>query len=274
MHLEFDMKPRILMCKPKYFGVQYTINPWMEGQIGQVDAVIALRQWTEFYNTLQSQAEIYLIDPQPQLHDLVFTANAGLMIDGQFIPSRFKHEERQREEPFFLKWFETHSDRIIPLPKNICFEGAGDALIQPDCKRLWAGHGFRTDLESHLLLAKQLNLDVVSLRLTHSHFYHLDTCFCPLLDGQAMYYPAAFDAASLKTIETHIRPENRIIVSEVNAYHFACNAVLVDRTLFLNHAESDLIQLLEQKGYTPIVQPVSEFLKAGGSNKCLALSLT
>ena len=268
------MKPSVLMCAPEYFGVRYAINPWMEGQIGKVDSAVALRQWTEFYRTLQGQAEVHLIDTQSHVPDLVFTANAGLMIDGLFIPSRFKHEERRREEPLFREWFESHSDQIIPLPKNIYFEGAGDALAQPDRNRLWAGYGFRTDWESHQFLAEQLELEVASLHLIDSRFYHLDTCFCPLLDDQVMYYPAAFDAASLKTIENHIRPENRIIISEEDALHFACNAVLVDRVLFLNHAGPELIQLLEQKGYTPVIQPVPEFLKAGGANKCLTLALT
>ena len=268
------MKPNVLMCTPEYFGVRYAINPWMEDQIGQVDSAVAMQRWTEFYRTLQRHAEVHLIDPQPHVPDLVFTANAGLMVDGQFIPSRFKHEERRREEPLFREWFKTRSDRIIHLPKNLYFEGAGDALVQPGRKLLWAGYGFRTDREAHQFLAEQLELEVMSLHLIHPSFYHLDTCFCPLLDDQAMYYPAAFDAASLKSIETHIRPENRIIVAEEDALHFACNAVLVDRTLFLNHASPELIQLLEQKGYTPAIQPVSEFLKAGGANKCLTLALT
>ncbi|MDH5457302.1 MAG: hypothetical protein OEY26_01175 [Nitrospinota bacterium] len=36
----------------------------------------------------------------------------------------------------------------------------------------------------------------------------------------------------------------------------------------------DHTQLLEQKGYTPAIQPVAEFLKAGDTNKCLTLALT
>lgn len=267
------MKPNVLMCAPEYFGVRYAINPWMEGQIGQVDSAVALQQWTEFYNVLQSHAEVLLIDPQPHVPDLVFTANAGLMIDGHFIPSRFKHEERRREEPLFREWFETHSDRIIPLPKNIYFEGAGDALLQPGRKRLWAGYGFRTDREAHPFLAEQLSLEVVSLHLTHPRFYHLDTCFCPLLDDQVMYYPAAFDEPSLQAIEARIPPENRIVVAEEDAAHFACNAVLVGRMLFMNHARPELAQLIKNKGYMPVIQPVSEFLKAGGANKCLTLAL-
>ena len=267
------MKPGVLMCAPEFFGVRYSINPWMEGQIGQVDSAVALRQWTEFYNILKDYAEIHLIDPQPYVPDLVFTANAGLMIEGRFIPSRFKHEERRREEPLFREWFENRSTEILPLPKNIYFEGAGDALLQPGGKRLWAGHGFRTDREAHQFLAEQLELEVISLRLVNPRFYHLDTCLCPLLDDQVMYYPAAFDEASLKTIEAHVPPEKRIIVAEKDAIHFTCNAVLVDRVLFLNRAAPEFLQLLEHKGYTPIIQPVSEFLKAGGANKCLTLAL-
>ena len=262
------------MCAPEYFGVRYAINPWMEGQIGQVDASVAKRQWTDFYDALKRQSEIHLIDPQSYVPDLVFTANAGLMIEGHFIPSRFKHEERRREEPLFREWFEAHSDRYTPLPKNLFFEGAGDALVQPGRNLLWAGYGFRTDLEAHQFLAEQLDLEVVSLRLVHPSFYHLDTCLCPLLDDQVMYYPAAFDEPSLKTIEAHVPPENRILVPDEDARHFACNTVLTDRTLFLNHAGPNLLQLLEQKGYTPIIQPVSEFMKAGGANKCLTLALS
>ena len=267
------MKPRFLMCPPEHFGVHYTINPWMQDQIGKVNSSTATRQWTEYYDALSCHADIELIDPEPHMPDLVFTANAGLMIDGHFIASRFKHEERRREEPLFREWFETRATRFTPLPKNLFFEGAGDALLQPGGKRLWAGHGFRTDRETHPFLAENMEMDVISLRLTHPSFYHLDTCLCPLLDDHVMYYPAAFDEDSLKLIETQVPPDKRIIVTETDALRFACNAVLVERTLFLNDAGPELIQLLEHKGYTPTIQPVSEFLKAGGGNKCLTLTL-
>ena len=268
------MKPSFLMCSPEYFGVRYAINPWMEGQIGRVNPELAVQQWARFYRALGKIAEVHLIDPQPHVPDLIFTANAGLMFQNQFIASRFKHEERRREEPLFRKWFETGGSKIIPFPKNLNFEGAGDALFQPGETLLWAGYGFRTDLEAHHFLAERWKFEVVSLKLINPSFYHLDTCFCPLLDGQVMYYPSAFDEPSLQLIEARVPPENRIIVSEQDAIHFACNAVLVDRVLFLNHAGPELIQNLEQKGYTPVIQPVSEFQKAGGANKCLTLALT
>lgn len=41
-----------LMCKPRYFDVEYVINPWMEGNQGKVDKALAARQWQNLYDTL------------------------------------------------------------------------------------------------------------------------------------------------------------------------------------------------------------------------------
>jgi len=38
--------------------------------------------------------------------DMVFTANAGLVLGDTVVLSRFFHKERQGEEPFFKQWFE------------------------------------------------------------------------------------------------------------------------------------------------------------------------
>ena len=38
---------RILVCPPTFFGVDYVINPWMEGQLGRVDRTRAQAQWNE-----------------------------------------------------------------------------------------------------------------------------------------------------------------------------------------------------------------------------------
>lgn len=268
------MKPEFLMCSPEYFGVRYAINPWMDSQIGKVDPALALQQWSQFYSALARVADIHLIRPHAHAPDLVFTANAGLMFQNKFIASRFRHEERRREEPIYLTWFETRSTDNILLPKNMAFEGAGDALLQPGTSRLWIGYGFRTDLEAHHLLNRHFDFEVISLKLVNPAFYHLDTCFCPLPDGQALYYPGAFCQESLQLIEKHILPENRIIVSEKDARQFACNAVLAGRILFMNHASPNLTQELTNKGFTVDVQPVSEFMKAGGANKCLTLALS
>ncbi len=268
------MRPRFLMCPPNYFGVKYTINPWMEGRIGTVDARKAQMQWNDFYFSLAKVAEVNRIQPQLMLPDMVFTANAGLLRNGVFIPSRFRHEERQGEEPLFKGWFLSQGYRIADWDPSVFFEGAGDALFQPGQDLLWAAHGFRTDPAAHAEAARLFNIEVISLKLVDPRFYHLDTCFCPLLDGHVFYYPRAFDAASREAIEKRLPQDKRIAIATEDAVRFACNAVLAGKNLFLNHASDDLRQTLEGLGYHVQVKPVSEFMKAGGANKCLTLELT
>ncbi|HEX3621027.1 MAG TPA: hypothetical protein VHT97_01795, partial [Acidimicrobiales bacterium] len=68
---------RFLMCPPEHFGVLYEINPWMHSEVA-VDLDRARDQWGELVATLVAAgAEVELLEPQPGLPDLVFTANAG-----------------------------------------------------------------------------------------------------------------------------------------------------------------------------------------------------
>jgi N-dimethylarginine dimethylaminohydrolase len=267
------MTQSFLMCSPDYFGVQYSINPWMTDTIGKVDSHRAARQWEDFFFTLARFAKIQLLPPKTQVPDLVFTANAGLLLNNKFIPSRFRHSERREEEPFFRDWFQSHGYQVADWPDAVYFEGAGDALPQPGNNLLWAANGFRTDAEAHDILASEFQIQVVSLQLVNPNFYHLDTCFCPLQEGKIMYYPKAFDAQSLNLIEKHTAPENRIPVSDDDARHFACNAVLVGTNIILNRASRDLRDRLTNAGYRVIIKPVTEFMKAGGANKCLTFEL-
>ena len=72
-------QPRILMCPPDYYGIEYEINPWMSRSRGS-DAERARLQWRRLHDTLVGLgATVELMTPQPGLPDLVFTANAGLV---------------------------------------------------------------------------------------------------------------------------------------------------------------------------------------------------
>ena len=39
-------EPRILMCPPDHYGIEYEINPWMNRSLGAVRE-LAFRQWQE-----------------------------------------------------------------------------------------------------------------------------------------------------------------------------------------------------------------------------------
>ena len=265
---------RFLMCAPHHYEVDYVINPWMEGNIHRASLATAQEQWQNLYQIIADRADVDLVKPQQGWPDMVFTANAGLILGNQVVLSRFLHPERQGEEPFFKDWFESQGHQVFTLPAELPFEGAGDALLDREGRWLWAGYGFRTELDSHGLVAQWLNIEVLSLHLMDERFYHLDTCFCPLTGGYLLYYPPAFDAYSNRLIELRVPPEKRIAIDEPDAITFACNAVNIDRIVIMNKASTELKEWLAAVGFEVVETPLTEFLKAGGAAKCLTLRVT
>ncbi len=265
---------RILMCPPHHYDVDYVINPWMEGNIHKSSRDRATEQWEGLYKVLKEHAIVDLVEPQPGWPDMVFTANAGVVLGQVAVVSRFFHKERQGEEPYFKEWFQKQGFTVYELPKDLPFEGAGDALLDRGGNWLWAGYGFRSELDSHSYLAKWLDIEVVSLQLVDERFYHLDTCFCPLTGGYLLYYPPAFDFYSNRIIEMRVPAEKRIAIQEADAVKFACNAVNIGHTVVVNQVSHDLKQQLAKVGFQVIETPLSEFIKAGGAAKCLTLRST
>ncbi|MCM0593522.1 MAG: TIGR00300 family protein [Gloeotrichia echinulata IR180] len=265
---------RFLMCAPDHYDVDYVINPWMEGNIHKSSRDRAVEQWQKLYHVLKEHAIVDLVPPQKGWPDMVFTANAGLVLGNSVVLSRFLHKERQGEEPYFQQWFEENGYTVNVLPKDLPFEGAGDALLDREGRWLWAGYGFRSELDSHPYLAKWLDIEVLSLRLMDERFYHLDTCFCPLANGYLLYYPGAFDSYSNRLIEMRVTPEKRIAIEEADAVNFACNAVNVEHIVIMNKASDTLKTRLANVGFQVIETPLTEFLKAGGAAKCLTLRVT
>jgi N-dimethylarginine dimethylaminohydrolase len=267
-------RPTYLMCPPRLYDVDYVINPWMAGNVHASSRERAAQQWRRLYEALAEVADIELIDPQPGSPDMVFTANAGLAHNGIVALSSFFHPERQAEEQHFRRWFQDAGYTIRDIPRETPFEGEGDALFSTDGTRLWAGHGPRTAATSHHYLSKAWNVDVVPLHLIDPRFYHLDTCFSPLEDDYAMYYPQAFDAESLARVEAFYPPAKRIIVNESDAIRFACNAINVGPTIILNDISTELTARLESEGFNVVPVTLTEFLKAGGAAKCLVMRLS
>jgi N-dimethylarginine dimethylaminohydrolase len=269
-----DSRDKILMCAPDYFSVDYVINPWMAGQKGEPDMQLAMQQWLSLKDAISELADVVTMDAQPKLPDLVFTANAGVVYGNKAIASHFMPMERRPEEAHNKQWFRENGFELLDLDEKIGFEGAGDCLFDRGGDWLWTGFGFRTEIEAHAEIQKFFDIEVVSIRLTDSRFYHIDTCFCPLNGGFLMYHPPAFDFDSRMAIESRIPAHKRIVVDTADAGNFACNAVNVGDTVFLNRASEPLRARLMLAGFKVKQIELSEFLKAGGSAKCLTLKIT
>src|SRR5207245_9382025 len=113
----------LLLCAPDYYGIEYEINPWMSRARG-AKTELAKAQWQGLHKTLTSlEAKVELVPPQPQLPDMVFTANAGLTVGQKFIPSNFRHQERAGEAPYCVQCSTETGHGILALPPNLHSEG-------------------------------------------------------------------------------------------------------------------------------------------------------
>jgi len=259
----------ILLSPPDFYTVDYEINPWMHVR-EKPDRAMAIEQWEYFYDFLKALGlTVEIIPPAKGLPDMVFTANGGLVYGNKFIVSNFRHKERQGESRLFEKWFKERNYEIIKLPEEFFFEGEGDAFIVNDT--LIAGFKYRSDIQSHKFIGELLDKSVLSLELIKPEFYHLDTCFCPLDDKTALYHPDAFDDYGKKAL-AHLIP-NLIAVDGEDAMNFCCNAVVCGKDIVMNNCTDNLKASLSEKGYNVHQFDFSEYIKAGGSAKCLTLWL-
>jgi N-dimethylarginine dimethylaminohydrolase len=280
---QFDPRPRFLMCRPQYFAVTYSINPWMDpaawSQSGDALHGEALRQWEGLLHAVRrSGATVELVEPENGLPDLVFTANSAVVLDGKALLARFRHPQRQGEEPVYAAAFNALRsrgliDEVVTLPPGVTLEGAGDCLWDAHRQLFWMGCGFRSGVEAREVVAEQFGVPCVALALADPAFYHLDTCFSPLPCGAVMYYPAAFTTEGLAQIHTRVAPTQRIAIAAEDAAHFAANAVNFGRTIILSSCSETLRGQLKKRGYTVVEAPLTVFQRSGGSACCLTLRL-
>jgi N-dimethylarginine dimethylaminohydrolase len=226
------------------------------------------------HDTVQAcGAEVVLQPPQPGLPDLVFTANAALISGGTAYLAQFACPERQPERAWNRAFFQEQGFRLLGEDAEQAwpdFEGAGDALFAGD--QLFVAHGFRSDPRVGGQLAACYSDKVIhQVRLVDPYFYHLDTCFCPLDAERALLWPGALTEASVDVLQ---RSLNTYAVPEAEARSFACNAVVLGAHVILPSGCPQTTAWLESEGFRVHACALGEFLKAGGSAKCLTLRLT
>lgn len=276
-------QPRLMMSAPDRFEVSYQINPWMDPANWSASAATlradAERGWAALkacYERLGARIEV---EPSADgLPDLVFTANAAVVLDRIAVLARFRCRERQGEEVHNRAFFNGLRqrgliDRIVDLPPRVVFEGAGDAIWDRTRSLLWTGWGQRSSREAGALLAGIFHVPAVGLELVDPRFYHLDTCLCVLPSGHIVVYPPAFSATSFALLRELAGDDRLVIASDEDALRLAVNAVCIGRDIVMAHASADLRGRLETLGYRVTVQGLDSFQRSGGAAFCLTLRL-
>jgi N-dimethylarginine dimethylaminohydrolase len=256
-----------VMTPPRFFAVDYAINPWMD-TANPVDTTVAMAQWQNLRDIyLRLGHVVDLVDPVPGLPDMVYAANGGLILNGTAVVAHFKYPQRQPESVAYADWL--RSCGYHPVHTQHVNEGQGDLLPVGDM--ILAGTGFRTDPRAHAEVAKVFGRPLVSLQLVDPRFYHLDTALA-VLDGTTIaYYPPAFTDSSRAQLEA-LFPD-AILVDSADAYAFGLNAVSDGRHVVHPAAAVGFAKQVSDAGFEPVGVEMSELLKGGGSVKCCTLEV-
>jgi N-dimethylarginine dimethylaminohydrolase len=274
----------LLLTDPTHFEVSYTINPWMRPYAWAENPVGHLAAARHSFQSLAAAltaagARLEIMSGVAGLPDMVFPANAAIVLDRLALLSRFRHPERQGEEQHFQAHFRVLMDRgfifdeVAQIPPNCFQEGAGDCIWDSTRGRFWAGYGQRSTPQAAAEVSAFFGRETTALELVSPRFYHIDVCFCPLSGGEIFYYPPAFSAASLAKIHDVVAPEDLIEATDEDAARFNVNAVNIDDRLVMASASADLVARLAERGYRVSQVDVLPFIMSGGGAYCMALRL-
>ena len=258
---------KVLMCRPTHFDVDYVINPHMVPH--SVNQRRAMQQWESLLEAVESlgvTAEV--IDQKPDVPDMVFATDQGIVKGDKALLANFRYPERKRETHYYRQWFQDNGYEPQELTHLFSFEG-GDALFVGDV--LFVGTGFRANVASCEELSQALNADVVPLRLVDPKFYHLDMCFLPLDDETAFYYPPAFSDSSRARLQKLVPDLHELSAKEAESY--CANSFVSGRTVVAQSGSPSFKRKLEKLGRNVVEVNMNEFKKAGGGIHCLINTL-
>ncbi len=191
--------PTILMCAPDFYGIEYEINPWMSKEKG-ADVARAQAQWRDLRDILvRLGVDIRYQPPVQGLPDLVFTANAGLICRDLAIAATFRHGPRQGKPRMTRRSSSRAGSGRFSLPRRWTSRGRGTRCFAAiRCSAV--PHPQRCPGVAMGRPAVWLPGDPAAVG--QHHYYHLDTCFCPLSPREALYFPGAFDKYGLQAFGT------------------------------------------------------------------------
>lgn len=272
---------RVLMAGPEHFDLLYAINPFMKtasGELQKADRPRARGQWEKLrdkYGELGLAVDV--MEAPAGFPDFVFCANQSFPFWDEkargpaVVMGRMRSEKRQGEVAYFEEWFRRRDYRVHHLDSEHCFEGNGDALIQPGHKTIWGGWGPRTDKEVYGEIEAITGYRVELLPLTDPRFYHLDTCFAILNEDTVVIQPRAFPEEAVGRIRRHFKTVIETDAEEC-ARFFTGNCHSPNGLdVILQAGNPPFEEKLRQAGFKVHPIETSEFMKSGGSVFCMKM---
>jgi len=286
----------MLAIDPKGFTLVESLNVFSDTNVA-VNSSLAARQHRKLCETLQQKKQKGGVDldkrsnetltvgsapSNENLPDLVFVANAGLLLRGLpekvVLLSNMKYPSRKKETKHVRRILSSLRIKSVAFPSTEPFEGQGECQWFLEDKLLILGYGFRSTAKTVLSLQTTLNriyghykIDppfVFGVKLANPESYHLDIAMCPVSEDECIVHEGALTDVTL------LRRLLRVRVLR-SKDPFALNLIPMRDKVVAHKLQFKKDKLfLENAFQLPVVEvDVGEFEKSGGSIRCMVLSI-
>jgi N-dimethylarginine dimethylaminohydrolase len=180
------------------------------------------------------------------------------------------YPERQPESDHYGRWLEAHGYQVLRVPEETFFEGLGDLVSARDTVLI--GYGIRSSRDAAKVAFKcfpDLKLKGI-LEIVDPVYFHLALAVALIDPETVIYYPPALSAESGELLRKSFRHVIEVDEHDARA-NCVCNNIPINSSIVLHDCSDGLRSTLEKLGYQVVKCGVSEFLKSGGSVRCLIL---
>ncbi|ETP70160.1 dimethylarginine dimethylaminohydrolase family protein [Planococcus glaciei] len=266
---EYDTLQSVLVCPPHYMEIKEVINDVQKRyQKENIDTEKATQQHKQFVKALQENGvAVELLQPSEQFPEQVFTRDIGFTVDDTVFIGEMASSIRQGEEAELEKWLKSQQIRFESLGCNRV-EG-GDVIIDHDT--LYVGISSRTSKTAIQELQEKLpRFNVVPISFDEKYL-HLDCVFNILSPTEALIFPEALDAETIKMLA------KRYTLLKVNAeeqFALGTNVLSIgNRRVFSQPQNKKVNHLLKKHNFNVIEVDFSEIIKSGGAFRCCTMPL-
>ena len=263
-------------------------NPYSTTETPKVDTKVAAAQHAHLLSLIPNNVN-YIIDKDSGIPDIVYCSSAGLSLPR--LPEPFiilpymTHKQRQNENKYYEEIFNDLRIRTVDFPgsEKAPFEGSAEAAWLLGGTVLILGYGYRSTKESVRIMRK-LIVDIystynvipphiISVHMKSFKYYHLDLGMKAYSETDVIVYDDAFSAKDIKKLQAVLGVKSVHIISSPNP--FLLNAVVTETSYIVADSCDDKMKAeLETITEKKVVRvPMGEFLKGGGSVKCLTCNI-
>ncbi|RUA35180.1 MAG: amidinotransferase [Bacteroidetes bacterium] len=222
-------------------------------------------------------------------YNQIFSRDIGFVIEDKFIKPRILKDRKEEIKGIQYILEQINPEQIVTVPEDVRVEG-GDVMPWKD--HIFVGYSEKEDFEKYIVartnraglefLAKEFpNKKVKGFQLNKSdevakdNALHLDCCFQPIGENQAIIYKDGFKLEEdYQYLVDYFGEENLIHITRDEMYEMNSNVFSIGpKVVVLEENFNRLAGILEEKGYTVEKVPYAEISKMEGLLRCSTLPL-